>query len=297
MGGDGLVGGSPEDAFELVANETRFGVLAALWEAQTESETPLSFSALRKRVGLRDSGQFNYHLGKLTPRFVREIEDGYGLTYAGRQVIGAAVSGTYTDADVTVESVPVDDCPGCGGTIEASYRTGLVHIECADCEVTVTDGLPAPPVIAAHHAAEELPSVFSRLLRTRLTTINEGFCPLCGGPVDNTPLPFREHAVDFEPADDELGVAHRCQACEREIYSTVGVHVLDHPAVVGLYHDDGIDVREVALWEFDWLTDAHASVESTSPPRLVVTVEHDGEAVELTVDGDCTVLEHERHEI
>jgi hypothetical protein len=296
--GDGseVVGDSPEDAFALVANETRFEVLAALWAGGNEDETPLSFSALRERVGLRDSGQFNYHLGKLVPRFVREVEDGYELTHAGGQMIGAAVSGTYTDSDVSVEPVPVGDCPDCDGTIEAGYRAGLVEIECSGCAMTITDGLPAPPVLAAHHDPGELPAVFGRLLRTRLTTVNEGFCPLCGGPVENTPLPFLDRESTFT-LDDESGVAHGCQACGREIYSTIGVHVLDHPAVVELYHDHGVDVRTTPLWEFDWLADAHAEVTSEAPPRVSVTVTHGGEAVDLWLDEHCTVRDHERRSV
>jgi len=72
----------PEDAFSLVANETRMDVLKALWEA----DGPRSFSALRERVGVRDSGQFNYHLGKLVGHFVRKTADGYRLSLDDREL-------------------------------------------------------------------------------------------------------------------------------------------------------------------------------------------------------------------
>jgi len=298
--------GDPEEAFGLVANELRFGIVEALWDARTEGTTPLSFSDLRERVGLRDSGQFNYHLSKLTPRFVRQVEDGYQLTYAGQQVVGAAVSGTYTDADVTVDPVTAGDCPQCAATIEAEYDQGSIVIDCVDCDLTVTDGLPAPPVLAAHHDPDELPAVFDRLVRTRIRTLTEGFCSLCGGPVDSTPLAFLaadEHGFDAagtdqgEDEDGTAGVAYQCRACDREIYSVVAACVLDHPAVAGAYHDNGVDLRQTPVWELEWVGDADTTVESESPPRLVVSFEVGDETVRVTVDDDCRVVESEREPV
>ena len=57
----------PADAFALIGNETRLAILEALWAAD---ERPVSFSELRRAVGMRDSAQFNYHLQKLTGHFV-----------------------------------------------------------------------------------------------------------------------------------------------------------------------------------------------------------------------------------
>jgi len=47
-------------------------------------------------VLLRDSGQFNYHLGKLVDRFVTRTEEGCELTQPGIQVNGAIDAGSYT---------------------------------------------------------------------------------------------------------------------------------------------------------------------------------------------------------
>jgi hypothetical protein len=85
----------PADAFSLLGHELRIGIVRALWRA---GDDEVSFSKLRERAGMPDSGQFNYHLGELVGTFVRESEEaeGYELTYAGRQVIGAILDGTYT---------------------------------------------------------------------------------------------------------------------------------------------------------------------------------------------------------
>ena len=131
---------SPEAAFSLLSNETRFAVLRALYDADERS---LSFSDLRERTGVKDSGQFNYHLGKLVGVFVRETDDGYALRYAGKRVIGAVLSGAYT-REVTVDPIPVDGrCFDCGGRLEASYRDERARTGCVDCDLSVTEyGVP-----------------------------------------------------------------------------------------------------------------------------------------------------------
>lgn len=42
-------------------------------------ETPLSFSALRETVDIRDSGRFPYHLQELTGHLLIHSTDGYSL--------------------------------------------------------------------------------------------------------------------------------------------------------------------------------------------------------------------------
>jgi len=48
----------PEDVFTLLSDDIRVEILQALWEA----DDPVAFSELHGAVGIRDSGQFNYHL-------------------------------------------------------------------------------------------------------------------------------------------------------------------------------------------------------------------------------------------
>jgi hypothetical protein len=291
--GDVIAAEAPADAFALVANDLRFEMLTALWSARQEGETPLAFNEFYDRVEIGDSGQFNYHLDKLTPRFVRHTEDGYALTFAGQQLIGAAVSGTYTETDVPVDPVSVGECPQCAGTLEGRYEVGHVVIDCPDCEVVITDWLAAPPVLAAHHDPAELPAVFERLLRTQMTVMSQGFCPVCGGPIDSTPLAFLDGEYDVgveESQEVHNTVVHRCQACGNGSYGVVGVAVLHHPAVVSFLYDHGIEVQETPLWAYGWLADDHGLVVSESPPRLRVTVEADDDSMSVTVDDDCEVV-------
>jgi len=124
---------SPDNAFAVLGNETRMEILQTLGKA----DGALSFSELRDRVGMRDSGQFNYHLDKLVEHFVRQIDGGYDLRQAGRRVIEAVLSGAVTDAPV-VERTPIDhSCHYCGASsIEVNYREEKVGTYCPECRGT-----------------------------------------------------------------------------------------------------------------------------------------------------------------
>lgn len=78
------VGERTTEAFESLGNVTRLAIQLALWEAKKPgpplselSDPPVSFSELRECVGMRDSGQLNYHLDKLkapsSNRLMRDI--------------------------------------------------------------------------------------------------------------------------------------------------------------------------------------------------------------------------------
>jgi hypothetical protein len=130
----------PAGAFGVVASDTRLDILRALWDAGD----PQPFSAVREAVGVADSGRFNYHLGKLVGRFVRETAGGYELTYAGEWVVGSVRSGVYTES---VDRGPLDagDCPRCAGQLRATYRDGIVEGVCKDCTETIRGSAPRPP--------------------------------------------------------------------------------------------------------------------------------------------------------
>lgn len=79
----------PEEVFSAVANETRFDILRTVWDlTKTGSgDGSATFAAVRAETGVQDSGQFNYHLQELSPRFVRKTEEGYEATHAGSQLV------------------------------------------------------------------------------------------------------------------------------------------------------------------------------------------------------------------
>jgi hypothetical protein len=72
-------------SFDLLGNETRLGIVQALLAAEPE---PLRFSDIRDEVGVRDTGRFNYHLGRLRGTLVEKSDEGYVLTPEGRRLGG-----------------------------------------------------------------------------------------------------------------------------------------------------------------------------------------------------------------
>jgi len=286
----------PDEVFAAVANETRFDILRAVWDLTKTGagEGTASFGEIRSEAGVRDSGQFNYHLQELIPRFVRKTDEGYDVTHAGSRLVGAVVSGVYTDDETAVEARPVGDCPNCGGTVEASYDDGQMHIDCVDCEMTITD-MAAPPILAASYDAEELPAVYSRHLISEIERINRGFCPYCSGRTDVRIEEMDDPGV--EGMDAYLDVVYCCRECGGEIHSAVGATVVDHPAVVSLFHDAGIDVRRTPIWELDPLFDSAGEVVREDPQRVETTVAVDGEALDLRLDENMDVIEYERRPV
>jgi DNA-binding transcriptional ArsR family regulator len=84
----------PEDAFALLANETRLEVLRVLRVATERGDgtagalTAVEFSDLFAAVGIDDTGNFSYHLEKLEGHFVKATEEGYVLTEEGVALLG-----------------------------------------------------------------------------------------------------------------------------------------------------------------------------------------------------------------
>ena len=102
------------DALGALASEHRVAILRELAAA----DEPLRFSELRQRIGMDDTGRFNYHLGELRGRFVREVDGGYELGHAGERVVLAAgdldPEGAAALTDAYEGATDDDACPVCG---------------------------------------------------------------------------------------------------------------------------------------------------------------------------------------
>jgi DNA-binding transcriptional ArsR family regulator len=83
----------PEEAFALLANETRMEVLRVLGAAAERGDgtarapAAVQFSDLFAAVGIDDTGNFSYHLEKLEGHFVEVTEGGYVLTEEGATLL------------------------------------------------------------------------------------------------------------------------------------------------------------------------------------------------------------------
>ncbi|WP_439028279.1 winged helix-turn-helix domain-containing protein [Haloarchaeobius sp. DT45] len=284
----------PEEAFGLVANETRIAILRALWEAD---EQVLSFSELRDRVGIRDTGQFNYHLGKLVGTFVEKVDTidcdddelpgdsdgGYTLRFSGIALLGSVLSGVYTH-ESTVGPVPVEEsCMACEGSLEAVYEDQVASLRCTDCEQRY-NMLPLPPAVVEGRDPAALPDIINRYLYTVVAQVSVGFCPICSGQM----------AHRAAEQDDGWHAISACQRCGLDVNTFVPGFLIGTPAVVGFFDDHGIDVRQTSALDIDAFHPENGRAVSEDPLRIEVTFELDEETLVVTVDESLAVVETRR---
>lgn len=104
----------PSAAFSALANPVRIDIIRTLGAANA----PLSFSDLHRSTDVKDSGQFNYHLGKLVGSFVHSTEDGYTLSSAGR-LIRHVLSEELLSTDPSFDLDRIDgECPFCEAPVK-----------------------------------------------------------------------------------------------------------------------------------------------------------------------------------
>lgn len=279
---------APSEAFAALSDPIRIEVLRALWETEDHAVT---FSELRAAVGVDDSGRFNYHLSKLRDRFVSRSDDGYHLRLAGTRVVGALLSGAYTQTG-TMESAAMDQpCPLCDGGLIFQYENERVVIDCDDCGQTSMK-VPVPPGVFAGYDRETLPDVAERYARNLIRQVKAGFCVTCEGQVHPRVTVNRASSDAESPPLIPL-IQYECERCGETISSDLGTVFLDRPDVVTFYHDHGIDVRETPIWRFVAL-DEDVRVLGEEPLRASVTHTADGDRLTLTVDRNLDVLAIER---
>jgi hypothetical protein len=285
----------PEEAFTALADETRVSILRALWEAE---ESKLSFSTLREAVGMRDSGQFNYHLDKLTDRFVAKTEGGYHLMLAGYLVNGAISAGAFTMEGTIDERELADPCALCGGTRTFRYENETATFDCASCDHRMS--MPAPPGVFSGVDSAEVPTVASRYLRTVLQQVRSGFCWFCDGQVDtelDTVGSFAPEEAGDLPFDPELPIA--VFTCRRRpstfpISVDLGSALHDEPVVAGFFADHDIDIQGPDWWQYSVLDPEDAYFQDESASRACVTYTLEQERLRVVVNDDLEVLETRR---
>ena len=267
--------------FDVLSNETRRRVLEVLAERLRRSpEDPtLGFSDLRRRVGVRDSGNFNYHLTKLRGRFVTKSDGGYRLAPAGLEVVTALLTGVY-GADAELDPLELEEpCPACGATLTATYEEGLLRFVCPN-DHPFQNAL-APGAVADRTLAEVI-EVWTLKTRHDLAKTVEGVCPFCYAPL--------EIAASVEPTDGMPEVSTQCVRCGVIVTVPVIVPFTWHPAVAAFYHDHGTDVRTRPLWAPEF----YDPVEVTADPDadlFRVSVELDGRTLRGSVNDSLSVVD------
>lgn len=301
-------GVSPEAAFELLANETRVATLEALWESWGET---VPFSALRRRVGVRDAGQFHYHLSKLCDHFVNRFEDGYELTPAGFKLAQAVVAGTGIETPTVDATTTEHACPRCGADVEFTYADGAVRVYCGSCRGFWNGTDEYGPMASGYLGGWEFPpagledrSPAVRIeasityMITRTESLMAGVCPDCGGLSEGT-LTVCDAHDPVEGLCGECGrhflgkTSWRCDTCKLEFAAPSWAAAVQHPTVRNALASSGLDYRDDPWravhvgYEQDW----EETVEATDPLRLRLTIPLEGVMCEILLDDTGAVVE------
>lgn len=316
---ESTVGRTTIDAFKTLGNETRLAILLALWDAQAPGPSPsgpataaVSYSELKDRIGVRDSGQFNYHLGKLVDTFVDSSDEGYELKTPGEQILHAVLAGTLTDHSAFRDE-PLDvACYRCGASTVIDYRDGMLTERCTRCEGkwqspdaphgTISRGY-LPPVGLKNRTPQAFHRNGNTWTRHRLFSMMEGVCPDCSGTVTAAISVCEDH----DTADGTVCVAcgsmfevhwqFVCDVCKLEWWTPGAAPIYTELGVLAFFHEHGMDPD--ALYDASALATLHEAIErvevrSAEPLELAVTVEIDGDRLDVTLDDHARVIDATR---
>ncbi|MCU4744334.1 DUF7351 domain-containing protein [Natronoglomus mannanivorans] len=311
---------SPEAAFAVLGNETRFTILQTLWELYEpddpanvvkfsdlyDSEDTVTFSDLYDRVGYGDSGNFNYHLEKLVGHFVRRTEDGYELTQAGLEIAQAVIAGTVRECP-SIDTATIDEgCPRCGAPIVSDYENHHLAVSCSRCSGIWQDStgehgvlftLPFPPTGLSGRTAEEAFHATLAYNLNRIRSFIDGVCPNCSSAVEES----LDVCTTHEPGDEggcprcnrqhAIEVSEICRQCKTVARGPLTIAILAAPVVTAFYYDHGVEHR-FASWEtFRRAQTVDEEILETDPLRVRLTVTVEGDTLRLTLDETLNVVD------
>ncbi|MFB6111519.1 MAG: ArsR family transcriptional regulator [Halobacteriaceae archaeon] len=278
----------PAEAFSIIGSEIRLTILEELWQAESR---PVSFSELRRRVGMSDSAQFNYHLDQLRGQFVRKTDSGYEFRQAGLTVVHAILSGSFNENPSLEPFAVGDDCPHCGASLEARYEDDIMHIECTNSESRhVLSRHPFPPGGFNDRTRDEALAAYDQRVRHLLCLAVDGVCWTCNGT--------RSARIVEAPEDSRLTVQAElhCDQCRHTLRIPVGLVLLDDAATVTFFGDHGIDLNARPHWTHEWaVSDVNTEVLQADPYRVAISIELEDESLRAILEPDLTVGQTERH--
>lgn len=296
-------------AYAALGNETRLTIVRTLWEHWTEG--PVPFSELRRDVGMRDAGQFHYHLRQLRGHFVRSSDDGYELTPAGFKIAQSVVAGTGIDEPGFDAAVLAADCPRCGSPVELRYADGMIRLYCTDCagfwrgadeygsvEPGYLFGWEFPPAGLEGRDPDEILAAAVVHLFVRTRSLAAGACPDCGGRATGSLSVCGEH----DPGDgvcDACGryflgaVGWRCATCKLLFGAPSWAVAAVNPAVRTARSDEGVGYHDEPwrLLNVGYREGWEEAVVDDDPPRLRLSIPTDGDDRELLLDENGRVVE------
>lgn len=306
-GNDGDYSITPDEAFALLGDETRVGILQALWD-RFESGTggnSVPYSTLFDQAAIDDSGNFSYHLEKLIGPFVRKNDDGYELKQTGINIIREVVAGTVIE-DPSINYSEVDfDCPICGAPVEVVYDDEVMAAVCTDCDGILrwneTPGILflglVPPACIEDRPANSALRAAATYTFYEIASLGDNVCPHCSRRVETAINVCSNHDPGTTTLCPHCGRRHMaevridCSTCKRNVFPPLATIALTHPAVSSFYYDHGIDYR-FASWETVLRrTEVGEELLSEQPLRLRLSIPAADDTLQLTLDEEIRVLE------
>lgn len=279
---------STEQAFSLLGDETRLQILLELAIVAREDgyTVGLPFSELRKRVGVTDSGRFNYHLEKLTGVFIEKTDDErYVAAFPGLAVVSAVFAGTYAgDTSQLEESAPWQ-CRQCEQQMQMAYEHGQFSLTCPEHGINI--GFPAPPGAVKDRSLQELADiVFIRAL-TNMDLARQGICPECWG---HTSLTFPADTEEQPLESSQVGAEITCTRCWVRYTTTIRGILTGHPAVRSLYQESGYELADAIIGEQSTSDPDNCTLTvDESVPQATATFSLNGATLTLAMTGDGEV--------
>lgn len=301
----------PDEAFAVLGDETRMAILRRLGEA----DEPLSFSELRDRVGMRDSGQFNYHLGKLTDHFVRQSDNGYRLRQSGRRVVQAVMSGAVTETPEIELTRIEESCHYCESQLAVRYHEGRISLYCTGCDGaygtdSANDEVPdeygyigdllLPPAGVQNRSPQAVVGAGWMWANFEVMSMTADLCPRCSASVE----------IDTEVCDDHVRDVALCPNCDRRnaVYLIAecpncshgfgggpAIALATEPALLQLLLNHGLNPITPDPTERMRINRVHEAfteeVVSDDPLRVRYVFSVDDDELAITVDDSFDVVE------
>lgn len=304
---------SPDEAFALLGNDRRIRILRRLGEA----DRPLTFTELFDDSEMRDSGNFTYHLEKLTGHFVRQTEDGYVLRQAGNRVVEAILSGAVTESPVLEPTPSEKPCSYCGAPIAMTYYEEQVRKYCTECGGTYgTEREPGGALVPDEYGylgSLNLPPAgvqrrvpFDILSAAYTWSLLEhfawagGLCPRCSAAPNCSVAICEDHSTDegvCQTCDSRyaIQVRYECANCPAEHSGVFVDHLLTEPSLLEFLLDHGVNPLSPPVKHFSatvWVYEEELI--AADPFRAAFTFTADGDSLTLTVDDDLAVVDVHR---
>lgn len=289
---------SLDDALTIIGERTRANIIIELGQARTTDPTvpnTLGFSGLMKRVGIEDSGRFNYHLNKLVGTFVKKSDDGYLLRLPGQLLYQAIIAGTFTDRHA-IDPFPVDDCPDCDGGLWAAYHPDhLLTVECVGCE-TLFDAIHFPVRGVRDRSNEELLDVAYQRRYHKVAVMRRGVCHSCGSGVQralesSASITYGSRSVDEIAGLETYGMLE-CTGCNGSLVGHPTNIALTAPAVIGFFADHDRDVARSRWWD-DPIVVAREGIEvcQEKPRTVTMAFDIDNDRLRIVLDSELQVID------